>query len=62
MEDALPAKRLKPMVCASRSIARYAVVTKRRDRFLSGSFALESPGKVRGIEELIDNFRIDFED
>jgi hypothetical protein len=37
-------------------------VSKRRDRCLSGSSALESPEKVRGIEELNDNFRIEFED
>jgi hypothetical protein len=61
-EAALPAKRLKPSVCASRSSARYAVVSKRRDRCLSGSSALESPEKVRGIEETNDSFKIEFED
>ncbi len=30
-EAALPAKRRKPAVCASRASARYAVVSKRRD-------------------------------
>ncbi len=52
----------KPLVCASRSSERYAVVSKGRDRCLSGSSALESPEKVRGIEESNDNFRIEFED
>jgi hypothetical protein len=61
-EAAPPAKRLKPLMCASRSSARYAVVSKRRDRCLSGSSALESPEKVRGIEETNDSFRIEFED
>jgi hypothetical protein len=37
-------------------------VSKRGDRCLSGSSALESPEKVRGIEELNDSFRIEFED
>jgi hypothetical protein len=40
----------------------YAVVSKRRDRCLSGSSPLESPEKVRGIEEFNDNFRIELED
>jgi hypothetical protein len=57
-EAAPPAKRCKPAVCASRADAQYAVVSKRRDRCLSGSSPLESPEKVRGIEEIIDNFRI----
>ncbi len=35
-------------------------MSKRRDRCLSGSSPLESPEKVRGMEEFIDNFRIDF--
>ena len=54
-----PAKRLKPAVYASRSSARYAVVSKRKDRCLSGSSSLESPEKVREIEELNDSFRIE---
>ncbi len=37
-------------------------MSNRRDRCLSGSSALESPEKVRGIEELNDKFRIEFED
>ena len=45
-------------MCVSRASARYAVVSKRRDSCLSGSSPLESPEKVRGIEEIIDNFRI----
>jgi hypothetical protein len=61
-EAALPAKRRKPSVCASRASARYAVVSKRRDRCLSGSFPLESPEKVRGMEEFNDNFRSELED
>jgi hypothetical protein len=37
-------------------------VSKRRDRCLSGSSALKSPEKVQRVEELNDNFRIEFED
>jgi hypothetical protein len=59
-EAAPPAKRRKPAVCVSRASARYAVVSKRRDSCLSGSSPLESPEKVRGMEEFIDNFRIEF--
>jgi hypothetical protein len=61
-EAAPPAKRLKPSVCASRASARYAVVSKRRDRCLSGSSPLESPEKVRGMEEFNDSFIIELED
>jgi hypothetical protein len=56
------ANRRKPAVCASRASARYAVVSKRRARCLPGSSPLESPDKVRGIEEFKDNFRIELED
>jgi len=61
-EAAPPAKRRKPAVCVSRASARYAVVSKRRDRCLSGSSPLESPEKVRGMEEFNDNFIIELED
>jgi hypothetical protein len=57
-----PAKRLKSAVFASRASARSAVVSKRRDRRLSGSFALESPEKIRGIEEMDKELSFQFED
>ncbi len=37
-------------------------MSKRRDRCLSGSSPLESPEKVRGVEEFNGNFRIELED
>ncbi len=37
-------------------------MSKRRDKCLSGSSPLESPEKVRGMEEFNDNFRIELED
>ncbi len=61
-EAAPPAKRRKPSVCASKVSARYAVVSKRRDRCRSDSSPSESPEKVRGREEFIDNFRIELGD
>ncbi len=61
-EAAPPAKRRKPAVCASRASARSSFLSKRRDRCLSGSSPLESPDKVRGMEEFNDSFRIELED
>jgi len=62
MGAAPPAKRLKSAVFASRASARSAVVSKRREGRLSGSFALESPEKIRGIEEMDEELSFQFED
>jgi hypothetical protein len=51
-EAAPPAKRRKPAVCASRASALYAVVSKRRDRCLSGSSPLESPDEEMKEKEM----------
>jgi hypothetical protein len=37
-------------------------VSKRREGRLSGSFALESPKKIRGIEKMDEEFSFQFED
>jgi hypothetical protein len=37
-------------------------VSKRREGRLSGSFALESPEKIRGIEEMDEDLSFQFED
>jgi hypothetical protein len=37
-------------------------VSKRREGRLSGSFALESPEKIRGIEEIDEDLSFQFED
>jgi hypothetical protein len=37
-------------------------VSKRRDRRLSGGFALVSPEKIRGIEEMDEELSFQFED
>ncbi len=57
-----PAKRLKSAVFASRASARSPVVFKRREGCHSGSFALESPKKIRGIEEMDEELSYQFED
>jgi hypothetical protein len=57
-----PAKRLKSAAFASRASARSAVVSKRREGCLSGSFALELPEKIRGIEEMDEDLSFQFED
>jgi hypothetical protein len=57
-----PAKRLKSAAFVSRASARSAVVSKRREGRLSGSFALESPEKILGIEEMDEDLSFQFED
>jgi hypothetical protein len=57
-----PAKRLKATMGVSRSSARFAVVSKRRDGCLLGSSVTESPEKLRGHHEIIDSYFIEYED
>jgi hypothetical protein len=61
MGAAPPAKRLKSVAFASRGSARSAVVSMRREDGLSGRSALESPEKIRGIEEMDEELSVHFE-
>ena len=61
MGAAPPAKRLKSAAFASRGSARSAVVSKRREGGLSGRSALESPEKIRGIEEMDEELSFQLE-
>ncbi len=55
-------KRLKSAVFASRASARSAIVSKKREGRLSGSFALKSPEIIRGIEEMDEELSFQFLD
>ncbi len=61
MGAAPPAKRFKSVAFASRRTARSAVVSMRREDGLSGRSALESPEKIRGIEEVDEELSVHFE-